>query len=42
MFGHPKREFLTSKARLNFEVLYSQLEKITPEAEEKYAPFLYN
>ena len=31
MFEHPKREFFTSKARLNFEV-YGQRDKIPPEA----------
>ena len=39
IFGHPKREFFTSKARLNFEV-YGQPSKITPEAEKKLTPFL--
>ena len=34
MFGDPKREFFSSKARLNFEV-YGQGDKITPEAGEK-------
>ena len=34
MFGHPKREFFTSKARLNSEV-YGQASKITPEAGKK-------
>ena len=37
MFGHPKRQFFTSKAKLNFEV-YGQWDKITPEAGEK-GPF---
>ena len=34
MFGHPKREFFISTARLNFEV-YGQNDKITPEAGKK-------
>ena len=34
MFEHPKREFFTSTARLNFEV-YGQNDKITPEGEKK-------
>ena len=34
MFKHPKREFFTSKAKLNFEV-YGQRDKITSEAGEK-------
>ena len=38
MFEHPKREFFTSKARLNFEV-YGQNDKITPEAAEKNITF---
>ena len=38
MFGHPKRDFFTSKARPNYEV-YGQAGKITPEAGGKYAPF---
>ena len=37
MFGDPKREFFTSKDRLNFEV-YGQREKITLEAGGK-GPF---
>ena len=36
----PKREFFSSKARLNFEV-YGQGDKITPEAGEKKAPFFW-
>ena len=38
MFGCPKREFFTSKARLNFEV-YCQRDKITPEAGKKPPPY---
>ena len=38
MFGHHKRYFFTSKARLDFEV-YGQHDKITPEAGEKKVPF---
>ena len=38
MFGDSKRDFFTSKARLNFEV-YDQREKITLEAGVKKAPF---
>ena len=34
MFGGPKRELFTSKARLDFEV-YGQRQKVTPEAGEK-------
>ena len=34
MSGHHKREYLTSKARLYFEV-YGQRDKITPKAGEK-------
>ena len=34
MFGDPKREFFTSKTRLNFEV-YGKQDKITPEAGKK-------
>ena len=40
MFEHPKKEFFTSKARLNFEIYgQRQRENITPEAGEKMAPF---
>ena len=39
IFGDPKREFLTSKARLNFEVYGQQQGKITPKAEKKIGPF---
>ena len=39
MFCAPQKRIFTSKARLNFEV-YGQHDKITPEAEEKKAPFL--
>ena len=38
MFGHPKDNFFTKKARINFEV-YGQNNAITPEAGEKKAPF---
>ena len=34
MFGTPKENFFTSKARLNFEV-YGKQDKITPEAGKK-------
>ena len=42
MFGDPKREFFTSKARLNFEVgmyLYGQRDKIIPRGWGKKAAF---
>ena len=39
MFGRPKGNFFTNKARINFEVLYGQNYPITPEAGEKKAPF---
>ena len=39
MFGHPKDNFFTKKARINFEV-YGQNYPITQEAGEKRAPFL--
>ena len=38
MFGHPKGNFFTKKARINFEV-YGQNYPITPEAGGKKAPF---
>ena len=38
MFGTPKENFFSSKARLNFEV-YGQEDKITPEAGGKKALF---
>ena len=37
-FGHLKREFFTSKARLNFEA-YGQQDKIPPAAGEKWPLF---
>ena len=37
MFVHPKGNFLTKKARINFEA-YGQNNPITPEAGEKNAP----
>ena len=39
MFGYPKENFFSSKARLNLEV-YGQRPQITPEAGGKMAPFL--
>ena len=41
MFGDPKREFFTSKVKLNFEVYGQRGKKITPEVGEKRALFKY-
>ena len=40
IFGHPKRDFFTSKAWLYLEIC-GQKDKITPEAGKKQAPFLH-